>query len=557
MPPVPTSALACVTTVHVALVVLRRHRLPGSSFPWALFLSLLFCASPWLFPSNNALAAGMVLHLAWFIACEKLVPAAWPKAWVAAETMGHTEAAGSGLHSHFGGDMTVSRLSETGRAMARALRVTSLAAAVIVYATTAAHAQISQLVSPGPLSKAHASLEGVDKCQKCHEPGRKVTNDLCLSCHKPIADRIRLKKGVHRDATGDCAGCHVEHAGVDAELRPFDQKNFDHGTETGFVLDGRHVAIAKDCAKCHKTRSFLSVTPTCSTCHIDIHKPSLGSDCRACHSTAVPFKDARSRFDHSKAAFQLTGAHRTVACAKCHVNQVFKGVKFAQCTDCHKSPHRQPMGNTCTSCHTNDTWKTTKVDHAKTSFALRGKHADVACVKCHTRPPLQAAVKFDRCASCHQDPHRGAFKQDCSSCHNERGFGRGTFDHGTGTKFPLTGGHAPLACTKCHKNASGTGAGPARVVDFRGLSTACASCHADVHKAELGKACEACHTPVSFRVSAFTHPRTPAHSGRRVRRVIRRTRGRMRRAHSTRRAGSTWKAATWRCPARSATSTAR
>ena len=167
--------------------------------------------------------------------------------------------------------------------------------------------------------------------------------------------------------------------------------------------------------------------------------PASGPTAASATPTAVPFKEARSRFDHSKAAFQLTGAHRTVACAKCHVNQVFKGLKFAQCIDCHKSPHRQPMGNACTSCHTNDSWKTQRVDHARTAFPLKGKHAALACAKCHTQPPLQAALKFDRCATCHQDPHRGAFKQDCSSCHNETGFGRGTFDHATGTRFALTG----------------------------------------------------------------------------------------------------------------------
>jgi hypothetical protein len=372
-----------------------------------------------------------------------------------------------------------------------------------------AFAQVSQLVSPGPLSRAHAKIEGVDNCQKCHAPGRKIEADLCLSCHKPIAERIRLKKGVHRAVAGDCASCHVEHAGADAELRPLDPRSFDHAAETGFPLDGRHAAIARDCARCHKVRSFLAAQPVCSSCHTDIHKPSLGSDCRACHSTAVPFKEARARFDHSKAGFQLTGAHRTVECAKCHVNQAFKGLKFAQCIDCHKSPHRQPMGNACTSCHTNDSWKTTRVDHGRTVFPLRGKHAEVACAKCHTRPPLQAALKFDRCATCHQDPHRGAFKQDCSSCHNEAGFGRGTFDHGTGTRFALAGAHAALACAKCHKNATSAGARPARVVEFRGLSSACASCHTDVHKAQLGKACETCHTPASFRVTAFTHPRMP------------------------------------------------
>jgi hypothetical protein len=384
---------------------------------------------------------------------------------------------------------------------------------MVLAAAPPASAQVAQLLSPGPLARAHASLEGLDKCQKCHEPGRKVTPDLCLSCHKPVADRIRLKKGVHREATGDCAACHVEHGGADAELRPIERQSFDHAVETGFPLDGRHAGVAQDCAKCHKTRSFLSLTPTCSSCHADIHKPSLGSDCRACHSTAVPFRDARSRFDHSKAAFQLSGAHRSVACAKCHVNQVFKGLNFAHCAECHKSPHRQPMGSACTSCHTNDSWKTQRVDHARTAFPLRGRHTELACAKCHVRPPLQAALKFDRCATCHKDPHRGAFKQDCSSCHNETGFGRGTFDHAGATRFAITGAHTKLACAKCHKNVAGTSAGPARVIEFRGLSPACAACHADVHKAELGKACETCHTPVSFRVTAFTHPRMPGFFG--------------------------------------------
>ena len=135
------------------------------------------------------------------------------------------------------------------------------AAAAALFAAVPASAQIGQLLSPGPLSRAHASLEGADKCQKCHEPGRKVTPALCLSCHKPVAERIQAKRGVHRDVTGDCASCHVEHAGVDAELRPFDPASFDHAVETGFPLDGRHAAVAKNCARCHKTRSFLARDP--------------------------------------------------------------------------------------------------------------------------------------------------------------------------------------------------------------------------------------------------------------------------------------------------------
>jgi hypothetical protein len=76
MPPAPTSALAFVTTVHLGLVVLRKHRLPAGAVPWALLPAVLLCASPWLFPSVASLVAGLALQVAWFVACEKLIPAA-------------------------------------------------------------------------------------------------------------------------------------------------------------------------------------------------------------------------------------------------------------------------------------------------------------------------------------------------------------------------------------------------------------------------------------------------------------------------------------------------
>jgi len=82
MPPTPSSALAFVTSIHLGFVVLRKHRLPPGVIPWALLPSLFFCAAPWLFPPMGAVAAGLAIHLAWFVACEKLipVPAAGPRA---------------------------------------------------------------------------------------------------------------------------------------------------------------------------------------------------------------------------------------------------------------------------------------------------------------------------------------------------------------------------------------------------------------------------------------------------------------------------------------------
>ncbi len=373
--------------------------------------------------------------------------------------------------------------------------------------------QLGALVSPGRLSQAHATLEGIRSCDKCHEAGERVTAAKCLSCHQPVADRIRARRGIHKAVQGECVMCHAEHQGATGELRPFDQSTFDHARDAGYPLDGRHAPLAATCASCHKTRSFLGVSTSCASCHTDAHKGSLGAKCETCHSTKTAFKDVRQGFDHTKAAFQLDGAHQKVTCESCHKNQVFKGLPFAKCNDCHTDPHTPKMTETCASCHTAASWRTRRVDHARTKFPLLGKHQTTACASCHVRPALQVTPKFDTCAACHQDPHRGSFKQTCSSCHNEQSFSKAPFDHAT-TPFPLTGRHAPATCVACHKNltrvAARTGrAAPAADIDFRGLKRDCATCHDDTHKGDLGASCETCHGTERFAVATYAH-RTPA-----------------------------------------------
>ena len=324
----------------------------------------------------------------------------------------------------------------------------------------------------------------------------------------------------------ECAACHAEHAGRDGELRPFDPKGFDHAKEAGFPLDGKHAPLAQKCASCHKTRSFLKLSPSCVTCHADSHKGALGASCITCHSAAVAFKETRQSFDHGKTKYPLTGAHVKVACAKCHANGVFRGVKFATCADCHKDPHQKAFGADCSSCHETATFRTVKVDHGKTAFPLRGRHAEIQCAACHKEPATKVKLKAGTCATCHQDPHRGEFKQDCASCHNEKSFRGVPFDHAVKTKFALTGKHATAKCAACHvppgaaaagangKRSGGNGAAKAngslpKVVVFKGLKTECAACHKDPHKGTLGTACGTCHGTESFRPKDFKHPRFP------------------------------------------------
>lgn len=375
-----------------------------------------------------------------------------------------------------------------------------IAAVMHLAAAAESSAQLGALVSPGRLHKAHASLEGVSNCLQCHSKGRQVAAEKCLACHKPVAQRIAAKKGVHRNVAGDCVSCHVEHAGPDAELRPFDQAKFDHGRDAGFPLDGLHAPLGSKCASCHKSRSFLNAPSTCAACHADPHAGSLGAQCASCHSTAVKFAAAIKSFDHSRAAFPLAGAHTRVACESCHRNKQYKGMAFKTCSSCHTDPHQSKLGPVCTSCHTEAGWRTTKVDHARTAFPLRAKHAAVDCAKCHLKSAALVKPRFDTCAACHADPHRGTFKQDCGACHTESGFQKAPFDHAT-TAFVLTDKHLGLSCVACHKTSR-----PA-ANDFRGLRATCVACHTDVHRGELGLSCEKCHTAKTFEVKTFTHAR--------------------------------------------------
>ena len=162
-------------------------------------------------------------------------------------------------------------------------------------------------VTPGPLSAAHAALEGAANCVKCHASGATVKSEACLACHPAIGGRIASKKGVHRDVTGDCEVCHVEHKGRDVDLRPLERSGFDHKGETGFALEGRMAVPPLNCASCHKTRSYLALKPECQSCHTDPHQGAMNAPCASCHNPKGWTNAARSF--HEKTMFPLTGRH--------------------------------------------------------------------------------------------------------------------------------------------------------------------------------------------------------------------------------------------------------
>lgn len=72
--PAGGQVLAFVTTMHCALAVLLRHRSKRVSGSGALVVpSVAFVVSPWVLPAAIWLFAGLLVHVAWLVACERLL----------------------------------------------------------------------------------------------------------------------------------------------------------------------------------------------------------------------------------------------------------------------------------------------------------------------------------------------------------------------------------------------------------------------------------------------------------------------------------------------------
>lgn len=393
-------------------------------------------------------------------------------------------------------------------------------------------------VSPGPLSKAHETLEGITQCTTCHERGAQVGTRLCLACHTDIKASMERGTGLHaRNAAQGCEACHKEHLGVDASITRFDRSTFQHPV-TGFSLTGAHMKL--DCERCHQARfirleavrtfkrpsgraTLLGLDTTCVSCHSDRHNGTLGNDCRSCHSTES-WKPAPG-FKHAGTRYPLTGEHLTVDCAKCHgetpaasAPRVFNAKPSGNCIPCHTSPHPKGFGGkrTCAQCHSTAGWKKVEgFDHSVTAFPLLGAHTKVACAKCHAsiaREQEKMSVRFatkpkEDCTPCHASPHGTGFAgRTCVSCHMADAWSsidRGRFDHRI-TRFDLSGAHTAVPCEKCHLRASSSTFATA----FRTGPRPCVECHHDPHGGifvqRYGADCARCHTDAAFVPSIFT-----------------------------------------------------
>lgn len=226
-----------------------------------------------------------------------------------------------------------------------------------------------------------------------------------------------------------------------------------------------------------QAHQFLSGPTQCSSCH-ETGQGSAILRCQQCH-TEIAEELAQHRGLHSKFS---NGDH----CAQCHSEH--NGEDFHLI---HWVPSLKGF------------------DHNQTGYALQGKHRVLECSQCHNPshilPSEKPLIKMkdlrntflglsQSCATCHEDPHKGGLGQNCLQCHDFNDWKSSKIDHSK-TRFPLTGLHAQVPCSKCHTAASAGGA-----PRFTGIPFAkCSDCHADPHHGSFAQACESCHTTAGWK----------------------------------------------------------
>ncbi len=387
-----------------------------------------------------------------------------------------------------------------------------------------------------PLTGLHAQVQ----CAKCHTNGPDgkpqytgIPFNQCSDCHKDP----------HRGsfAAQTCQSCHNTSGWKKVSAQSLNER-FDH-SKTKFPLEGKHASV--DCTQCHANGDFKKplVFQKCMDCHKpDPHSGQFakrpdGGECASCHSVNGWKPSTFTVKEHALSTYPLQGGHARLQCAQCHIpkgKETLFRIKFERCTDCHADKHAgqfaaAPYFNACDRCHNLEGYRPSTFSlakHKQTRFVLTGGHIAVPCSDCHkesTQFQPKPAVIYHwgnlSCTSCHNDPHKGQFKDrmpqvradgmaaGCEACHTTKSWKElSGFDHSK-TKFALLGAHRATACIDCHK--------PPNLemkitnVDFKAAPTQCEDCHQDIHGKQFAVAditrCADCHSPAKWKPSLFDH----------------------------------------------------
>jgi len=283
----------------------------------------------------------------------------------------------------------------------------------------------------------------------------------CVSCHLATYNATTNPNHKASGFPTTCESCHTTAAGWVGAV-------FNHAS-TGFALTGTHATT--QCAQCHVNNNFNLTSAACFNCHATEYNGTTNpphktagfpQDCSLCHTTT---NWLGATFNHATTGFALTGAHTSLQCAQCHINNNFS-LTSAACVNCHlttynatTNPNHTAAGfpTTCDTCHTTTNWLGATFDHSKTGFALTGTHTTTACALCHVGGNYKLTTAL--CYDCHKavylattSPNHIAagFPTTCETCHTTTVWTGATFNH-TWFRIPH---HSAKLCSDCHTNSS-------------------------------------------------------------------------------------------------------
>jgi hypothetical protein len=263
--------------------------------------------------------------------------------------------------------------------------------------------------------------------------------------------------------------------------------------------------------------------------HARIAELEDGANCSACHGGWRTSMTEACLECHAPIAQQIEeghGLHGTLPSATAAPGAIGQVTDPSACGRCHGEHH----GSSFTLVHTRSfalagVPDVLAFDHARIGWPMDGKHTELDCAECHTHANVaqlpegaQRYLGLDRsCATCHEDPHEGAFSLDCADCHVQSSFDEHV-PMGHERHLPLTGAHAEVSCRTCHAEDSSHSLEILAGRRARPPSRGCADCHVSPHAAglidavahmegtPLSRTCGVCHTAehLAFRAEVLT-----------------------------------------------------
>jgi hypothetical protein len=272
------------------------------------------------------------------------------------------------------------------------------------------------------LTGAHSPLP----CTRCHINGNyNLTSGACVTCHLKDYQGTTNPNHVQSQFPQTCDSCHTTVSWLGA--------TFNHAS-TGFALTGAHSTL--QCSQCHVNGNYRLTSSACVTCHLKDFQGTTNPNhvaggfpqtCNTCHNTT---SWAGATFNHNNTPFPLTGAHTTVPCASCHINNNYTTLPTA-CYGCHQkdyqsttNPNHAAAGfpTSCQTCHNTASWLGATFNH--TWFPTNHGGANGVCNTCHTNPSNFAVFQ---CTNCHTKTQTDANHQgvsgyvynspNCYQCH--------------------------------------------------------------------------------------------------------------------------------------------